>query len=147
MRTEGGEEVTEKAVPDTGRRSRGERGEYFETTLSILGYQDEGEWVALALEMDLRGYGDTWEEALDDLRDLVLMQISFAHFKGQPELIWKSAEESYWQMFREVQRSRIFEAVTDEPVAAEAQRHAGGLVVPPPHVIAAHRNRFSRANG
>jgi hypothetical protein len=26
-------------------------------TLNILGYREDNEWVALALEMDLRGYG------------------------------------------------------------------------------------------
>lgn len=61
-------------------------------TFSVLGYQEDGEWVALALEMDLRGYGDTFEQALEDLEDLVAMQIGFAQFKGQPDLIWRPAE-------------------------------------------------------
>ena len=34
--------------------------------LDVLGYRErEGEWVALALEMDLRGYGATYDQALD----------------------------------------------------------------------------------
>jgi hypothetical protein len=53
---------------------------------NVLGYRDEGGWVALALEMDLRGYGSTFEEAQKDLTYLVAMQIGFARSKGQPGL-------------------------------------------------------------
>ena len=62
--------------------------------LNVLGYREEeaeAGWVALALEMDLRGYGTTFEAALEELKELVSMQISFSRFKGQPELIWKPA--------------------------------------------------------
>lgn len=121
-----------------------ERPEFFEATLNILGYPEDGEWVALALEMDLRGYGETWEEALDDLRDLVLMQLSFAYSKGHPEMAWKKAEDRFWQMLFEVKQARLF-----QPLAGNRaeNRHAGGLAIPPPNVIAAQKNRFSLANG
>lgn len=124
-----------------------EKPAYVETTLNVLGYREEGEWVALALEMDLRGYGQTWDEALDDLRDLVVMQISFAHFKGQLEMIWKSAEDEYWDRFREAQRARLLEALTHEHPEDAAELHAGGLAIPPAHVIAARSGRFLPANG
>ena len=120
---------------------------YFEATLNILGYREDGQWVALALEMDLRGYGETWNEALDDLRDLVLMQISFAHFKGQPEMIWRSAEDEYWERFRLAQRARLIEALSESFHEESAEFHAGGLAMPPPHVIAAQSGRFLPANG
>ncbi len=76
----------------TGERHDGWEGSQEGITLSILGYQEDEEWVALALEMDLRGYGPTFEEALGELRDPVAAQISFALFKGQPDMIWKPAE-------------------------------------------------------
>jgi hypothetical protein len=60
--------------------------------LNILGYFEDSEWVALALEMDLRGYGKTFNKALEDLKGLVAMQIGFALFKGQPEMIWRPAD-------------------------------------------------------
>lgn len=68
-------------------------------TLNVLGYHSDGQWVALALEMDLRGYGETFDEACEDLTDLVGMQISFSRFKGQPELIWKAAEPIWFERF------------------------------------------------
>lgn len=120
---------------------------YFETTLSILGYREDGEWVALALEMDLRGYGRTWTEALEELDELVLMQISFAHFKGQIDMIWKSAEEQYWELFRQAQRARLAEVAAAEHADDQVEFHAGGLVIPPAHVIAAQSGRFLPANG
>ena len=64
--------------------------------LPVLIYpnEEEGGWTALSLEMDIRAYGDTPEEALDELSDLVYVQISFAVFKDDPSLIWKRAEIS-----------------------------------------------------
>lgn len=117
---------------------------YFEAVLNILGYKEDGEWVALALEMDLRGYGATWEEAVDELRELVLMQISFAQAKNQLDMIWMSAEEKFWDMFREAQRAQILQIA---PGNQAEERHAGGLAIPGPHVIAAQQNQFSLADG
>lgn len=68
--------------------------------LNVLGYQEDGEWVALALEMDLRGYGRTFEAALKELTGLVETQIRFAQFKGQPEMIWKASEPVWFERFR-----------------------------------------------
>jgi hypothetical protein len=75
--------------------------EHQDINLNVLGYRDGDEWVALALEMDLRGYGDSFEEALEDLRELVNMQISFSRFKGQAELIWKAADTIWFERFAE----------------------------------------------
>ena len=124
-----------------------EKPAYSEAMLNILGYREEGEWVALALEMDLRGYGETWDEALDDLSDQVLMQISFAHFKGQPEMIWKSAEEEYWERFRQAQRAGLVRAFTSAQPEGPEELRAGGLAIPPAHVIAAQSGRFLPADG
>lgn len=70
--------------------------------LNVLGYREQEDWVAMALEMDLRGYGQTFREALEELRELVATQIRFAHFKGQAELIWKSAEPVWFERFADV---------------------------------------------
>jgi hypothetical protein len=54
--------------------------------------EEDGEWVAQSLEMDLQGFGATFDLALEELEELVSIQISFAQFKGQPELIWRPSE-------------------------------------------------------
>ena len=133
---------------DAMRSAPDEKPSYVEgAPLSVLGYREEGEWVALALEMDLRGYGPTFEVALEELRDLVLMQISFAHSRDQPEMIWKNAEDEYWEEFRRARESQLLTIPSASPAPAAAEVHAGGLTLPPTHLIAAREGRFAPADG
>jgi hypothetical protein len=113
-------------------------------TLNVLGYEEDGEWVALALEMDLRGYGSTFEEAYEDLSNLVLTQIRFAIFKGQSEMIWKPAEPIWFQRFAEVRRERL-EARFRRRSIADPHYDVAALPVPSAHVIAALKADFSEA--
>ena len=41
--------------------------EEFRIAADVLGYREAEDYVALALEMDLRGYGSSFAEALRDL--------------------------------------------------------------------------------
>ena len=70
-------------------------------SLRVLGYpeDDSDKWVAHCLEMDLLGYGDSFEEAFKDLGDLVRMQVSFALFKGQRSLLHNPAPARYFEIF------------------------------------------------
>jgi hypothetical protein len=113
-------------------------------TLNVLGYHDEGEWVALALEMDLRGYGETFEDAFKDLEDLVGMQIGFSRFKGQPELIWKAAEPIWFERFAEVRREYLEALVRDSEVT-EPEYSIAGLPIPPADVLESFRSSFVSA--
>lgn len=113
-------------------------------TLNVLGYREEGEWVALALEMDIRGYGRTFDEALDDLKDLVNVQISFSRFKGQPDLIWKAAEPVWFERFAATRREYL-EALVRQSEPVESEYSVAGLPLPPPHVIEALRSNFTEA--
>ena len=115
-----------------------------EVDLSVLRYREDGEWVALALEMDIRGYGATADKAFEELGELVAMQLSFAHFKGQPELIWRSAEPKYWRRFRAVKRQQIQGFVSSSSLRSPDYA-AGHLSLPPAHVIA-KLSKFSQAD-
>ena len=57
--------------------------------VSVLGYIEDGDWVAHALEMDVIGVGDTWKEALEELDGNVQAHISFAKFKKDNSLIFQ----------------------------------------------------------
>ncbi len=116
-----------------------------EIFLNILGYQEDGEWTALALEMDLRGYGETFEEALEDLVDLVEMQVSFASFKGQPEMIWNPADPVWFERFSEVRQARLRDIYGGGPHPENDGYRVRGMPIPPPHVIAG-LPEFSQAN-
>jgi hypothetical protein len=118
----------------------------FAVTFNVLGYLEEGEWVALALEMDLRGYGETFEAALEELQDLVAMQIGFAQFKDQPELLWKSAEPVWFQLYADVRRQYL-EAVMHESELPTSPYQISGLQLPPDHLLASLRSSFAPTEG
>ena len=67
--------------------------------LQVLGFMENDEWVALALEMDLRAYGDTFDDAMKELLELIDMQLSFAAYKKKPEMIFKRAEKKYFDLY------------------------------------------------
>ena len=113
-------------------------------TLNILGYREDAEWVALALEMDLRGYGSTFNEALRDLQDLVEMQIGFALFKGQPEMILRPADPIWFERFAESRKSCLTEMLTASH--GHSNYEVAGLPIPPAHVIEALRDKFTQAD-
>jgi hypothetical protein len=107
---------------------------YYDLTVNVLGLRTGDEWSAVALEMDLWGHGATFEEAVEDLRDLVRMQISFAHSKGQPEMIWRPAEPVWFQRFADVRRERL-EAFVREQVPPASDYAIAGLPLPPAEAI------------
>ena len=116
-----------------------------EIVINVLGYREEDKWVALALEMDIRGYGKTYEKALEKLAELVLMQVSFAHFKGQPETIRRPADPIWFERFAEVRNQRL-QHITEE-ARSRSDFQIGGVPIPPPHVIAAMKSRFQPIDG
>ena len=106
-----------------------------EVVLRVLGFREDDKWIALALEMDLRGYGDSFHEAFDDLMDLVRMQISFAHFKSRPELILRPADPIWFERYAEVRREKLHTMLSEE--VEDSAFQIAGMPIPPPHVIAA----------
>lgn len=113
-------------------------------SLRIVGYREGGEWVALALEMDLRGYGESFDEARADLDELVKMQISFAVFKGSPEMVWKSAEPAWFARWEEAHRERLGASVLRRSIS-NAELQLAEMPIPPAHVIDAMKSRFQLA--
>jgi predicted RNase H-like HicB family nuclease len=109
--------------------------DYAEVVLNVLGYREDGGWVALALEMDLRGYGETFEAALDELTELIEMQISFAAQQGMPEMVLEPADAVWFERWAELRRKRLLDiwAHGDRSVLDEDYRLSA---IPPPHVIA-----------
>ena len=117
-----------------------------DVTVSVLGFQEDGEWCALALEMDLRGYGQTFDEALEDLNEALTMQIGFAQFKGETDMIFHPAEPLYFHLFAQVRNDHIM-ALARNGSTAESEYSVAGLPIPPAHMIAASRNGFSMSDG
>lgn len=112
--------------------------------ISVLGFEEEDQWVAIALEMDLRGYGTTFEEALAELEELVEMQISFSHFKRDPDLIFHPAEPTYWRLYAQVNQDRL-RALSNAIEDSQPEYQTGVLSLPPAHVIASLSKDFHPA--
>jgi hypothetical protein len=75
-----------------------------EFIVSVLGYMEEGRYVAHCLEFDIRGWGDSPEEALVVLNEMLAMQISFAVQFDELDLLDRPADERYLRAFNEHRR-------------------------------------------
>ena len=75
--------------------------------INVLGYEEDGEWVAHALEMDIVACAETFDEALEELHDLVDMQFSFAAFKGDASLVFHRAPDKYWQILDNLKHQKL----------------------------------------
>jgi len=85
--------------------------------VSVITFREDDSWTALALEMDLRGYGPTVAAANDDLREMLIAQINFAVQMGHPESVWNRAADEFWRMFEEVRREQFVAEVSGtEPI-------------------------------
>ena len=113
-------------------------------TISVLGYREDESWCALGLEVDLLGHGKTFDEACKDLADLILMQIGFAEYKNQPEMIWHPADPIYFHRFAE-QRNHQLHSLAHGPsrFVATSEYHAGGVSLPSHHLISETKKHFA----
>lgn len=64
---------------------------------------DEWRWSAVALEVDLWGYGHTMEEAREHLQEAIEAQIEFADGRQEPHLIAHPAEGKWFRLWDEAQ--------------------------------------------
>ena len=113
----------------------------YDATINVLGFEEDGEWCALALEMDLRGYGSTFQEALEDLEESVAMQISFAHFKGEKNMILYPAEDKYFELYAEAKQERLRTLAMME-VSSESGFEIAGMPIPLAEEIMAQKDAF-----
>lgn len=80
--------------------------------VSVFVFREDSAWTALALEMDVRGYGSTPKAAIADVVEMLEAQVSFAVQNGHPESVWHRADDQYWRMFDEVRRNRFEAEIT-----------------------------------
>ena len=103
--------------------------DFCESPISVLGFQQkDGEWASVALELDLWGYCDTKEESAQELLDMVNMQLGFAEYKDNPDLIFRPAPVEYFQIFAEV-KARFLRAKAEHETPDE-HYFAGGFPFP-----------------
>ena len=75
--------------------------------LDVLGVREEQQWCAIALEMSLRGYGPTFEDAFANLREAVKAQVTFTLEHGDYDQLFFLAEDKYIENYLE---ARLWES-------------------------------------
>ena len=98
--------------------------------LRVLGYEEDGEWCALCLEMDLRGYGDSFDDAMEELHNAIVNQFTFAAQMNNPDLLSFGVEEKYHVMYAQAQQEAMSDYITGSQEAARSQL-ISELPVPP----------------
>ncbi len=76
-------------------------------TINVLGVREDDAWCAIALEMSLRGYGETFEGALGELEEAIDTQISFAVQHGNIDQIFIPAEPHYFRLHADLKREMM----------------------------------------
>ena len=77
-------------------------------TLNVLGVHEDEMWCAIALEMSLRGYGETFEEALEDLKETIMVQVTYAIDHHQTiDHIFIPAEPHYFERYALAKRDAL----------------------------------------
>ena len=116
--------------------------------LNVLGYYDGNEYVALALEMDLRGFGASLQAAMNDLQRQVMLQLGFAlHMHNSPDMAYFPAAPVWFERFAEARNVALRSLSADMTADDSVGFHALGLSVPEPHIIMEEGRRFVRRNG
>ena len=77
-------------------------------TLNVLGVREDETWCAIALEMSLRGYGETFEAALADLKETIIAQVTYAIDHHQTlDHIFMPAEPHYFERYTIAKRDAL----------------------------------------
>lgn len=101
-------------------------------TVRVLGIHEDGEWCAIAIDMSLRGYGSTFEDALQDLYQAVEAQLSFALQHGTLDNVWVPAEPHYVELYERAKRQSIRDYLEfpDREVDEDREYAASDLALP-----------------
>lgn len=79
--------------------------------LDVLGVEEDGRWSVIALDVSIADHGDTFDEALESLRDALKAQFEFAFSKaGGAELrrnLFTPAGGRYFRMFWDARRREM----------------------------------------
>lgn len=78
-----------------------------ELSINVLGVREDGAWCAIALEMSLRGYGETFTEALVELTQAIEAQVSFAVQHDNLDQIFIPTELHYFRLYADMKREAL----------------------------------------
>ena len=73
-----------------------------EFAIKVLGIKEDDGWYAIALSMNLRGYGNNFDGALKDLLQAIDAQLSYAYQHDTLEGIFVPAEKYYLDLYDKI---------------------------------------------
>ena len=100
--------------------------------INVLGVREDDTWCAIALEMSLRGYGETFEDALDELEGAIDAQISFAIQHGNVDQVFIPAEPHYFKLYADLKRETMKRKLLARDTLGLPDYRVGDLVLPQP---------------
>ena len=101
-------------------------------TINVLGVREDDAWCAIALEMSLRGYGDTFESALDELEEAIDAQISFAVQHGNIDQVFIPVEPHYFKLYADLKRETMKRKLLARDTSVLPDYRVGDLPLPRP---------------
>ena len=101
-------------------------------TLSVLGVREDGAWCAIALDMSLRGYGDTFETALQALLGAVQAQVSFAVRHDNLDQVFIPAEPHYFRLYADMKREALKRTLQDRVQPGLPDYRVADVLLPAP---------------
>ena len=101
-------------------------------TINVLGVREDGGWCATALEMSLRGYGGTFDEALAQLEEAIEAQVSFAVQHDNVDQIFIPAEPRYFRLYADLKREAMKRQLLDRSAATVSDYRVGDIPLPRP---------------
>ena len=118
----------------TGRivRTEGDRRQMpnSQLNLRVLGYLEDGHWAAHCLEMDIVGFGSTFHKARKHLQELIEIQLGFAMYKNQPELLNHPAPARLFELYAQLHEACLRRY--PEPLPSQ-DRAFCSIAMPKPH--------------
>ena len=96
----------------------------------MLGVREDGEWCAIALEMSLRGYGATFDEAVAQLQEAIEAQTSFAVQHDTVDDVFVPAEPHYLKLFADLKREALKRQLLDRPTVSLPEYRVGDIPLP-----------------
>ena len=100
-------------------------------TLNVLGVREDEKWCAIALEMSLLGYGKTFEEALEDLKETIIAQVTYArdHHKTIDH-IFIPAEPHYFELHARLKSQALKNRFLNRVQSQQTDYQVGSMRVP-----------------
>jgi len=103
--------------------------------INVLGVREDGMWCAIALEMSLRGYGETFKDALKNLREAIVAQVAFAIKNQTVDSIFIPAEPHYFKRYKDLKHKALKSRFLNRVQPEYADYRVGSLPVPQPKAV------------